>query len=189
MIHKSLKMNDLKLRKNKTFQFFAKSLTSATEVINCCARKFQIVNAMRMKTVIRRAIIFGMLTAAIVFGFSYHNKRKSLARNLERVAFALNIDKVSESLQVEAAYVDNGQEYHIVIACRDVTDRLDYLLAGRDWKITEASPHWEYVGLEGVKVSEYTIVREAKWKGDGNVSAAVLFDQDGQSFIVEYHAY
>jgi hypothetical protein len=144
---------------------------------------------MRKKIVFRRAIIFGLLTAAIVFGFSYHNKRKSLARNSERVAFALNIDKVSESLQVEAAYVDNWQEYHIVIACRDVTDRLDYLLVGRDWTITEASPPWEYVGLEDVKVREYTIVRKAKWNGDGNVSAVVLFDQDGQSFIVEYHAY
>ena len=144
---------------------------------------------MRKKIAIRRAIIFGLLTAAIVFGFSYQNKKKSLARNLERVAFALNIDKVSESLQAGAAYVDNLQEYHIVIACHDVPDRLDDLLVGRDWKITEASPPWEYVGLEGVKVREYTIVREAKWKGDGNVSAAVLFDQDGQSFIVEYHAY
>jgi hypothetical protein len=65
---------------------------------------------------------------------------------------------------------------------------LDYLFAGRDWKITEASPHWEYLGLHDIKVREYTVVREAKWKGDGNVSATVLFDQDGQSFIVEYHA-
>jgi hypothetical protein len=144
---------------------------------------------MRKKIVIRSAIIFGLLTAAIVFGLSYNNKRKSLSRNFERVAFALNIDKAPKSLQVESAYVDNGQEYHIVIACRDVTDSLDYLLAGRDWKITEASPPWKYSGLEDVQAIEYTIVRKAKWNGDGNVSAEVLFDEDGQRFIVEYHAY
>ena len=127
--------------------------------------------------------------AVVVFGFSYYNQRKSLARNVERVSFALKIDKVPESFQIEAAYVDNWTEYHIAIACRDVTGRMDYILAGREWKITEVSPPRQYIGFTNENGREYTIVREAEWDGDGNVSAAVFFDQDGKSFIVEYHVY
>ncbi len=141
------------------------------------------------KITTRRAIIFSLLTVAIVSGSLYYNQRKALAGNLERVAFVLNVDKVPQSLQVESAYVDNWTEYHIVLACRDVTDRLDYILAGRNWKITEASPPWDYTSIKDSKGFAFTIVREAKWNVEDNVSASVLFDQDGQRFIVEYHAY
>ena len=130
-----------------------------------------------------------MLAVVIVFGSLYYNQRKSLAANLERVAFVLNVDKVPQSLQVESAYVDNGTEYHIAVACSDVTGRLDYILAGRDWKVTEATPPWAYTSQKNNKGLEFTISREAKWNGEDNVSASVLFDQDGQRFIVEYHAY
>ncbi|MGJ8642596.1 MAG: hypothetical protein ACSHX9_04240 [Luteolibacter sp.] len=122
-----------------------------------------------------------------VFAYSRYQQHKAYLENFDRVKFVLYIDELPDSLEIEAAWVDNWTEYHLVFACRDRTGELGYLLEGRDWDTKTKAP-WPLKSMfEDELQLEHTITREAKWRGEDTVEAAVLFDADGERFIVEYH--
>jgi hypothetical protein len=106
------------------------------------------------------------------------------ARKQERVQFALNLDGVPRSLEIEALWVENWTDYSLMVSCRDHSGETDYLLKGRDWTVTEVRPYTLEVNYEGRRM-HHTIMRKAIWETD-RASAEVLFDQDGERFIVRF---
>jgi len=137
---------------------------------------------------LRRALLILLLAVTVVVGFARYNQHKAQLRNRDRVRFVLNIAELPDSLEVEDSWIDNSMEYHIVIACRDKTRKLDYLLKGRDWESIAIAPRSLNSSFSDNRHMEHTIVREASWHEDKAITAAVHFDADGERFIVEYHA-
>ncbi|MGJ8657111.1 MAG: hypothetical protein ACSHX6_11730 [Akkermansiaceae bacterium] len=141
---------------------------------------------------IRRSLVVVALALLIALGaFAYltHSQQKEQMENRERISFALKIEGLPDSLRIESSHVDSWTEYHLVFGCRDRSGNLEYLLEGRDWEIEDISPPRAYPAIEDDKRANYTFSREATWRGGESLVASVLFDEDGERFIIEYHDY